>query len=141
MSGRSTLWETGEALVLERPLQGQGVGAVSGVFARVVHNTPLEILIEGGLVSLLLFYGAFAHAMYRVWKFANRERTLFLVIITAWLIGALSLSWDVDIITWFIVAMLFAAGSAWEPGRVQHKAGKTLNAVANPLWSRSGLRS
>jgi O-antigen ligase len=141
LSGRTTLWETGEALVAERPLQGRGVGAAKGVFSVVVHNTPLELLIEGGLVSLLLFYGAFAYGIYRVWMFANRERTFYLVIFTAWLIGTFSLSWDVDIITWFIVAMLFAAGSAREPGRVRQRVGKALIAVANPLWSRPGLRS
>lgn len=133
MSGRTTLWEAGEALVAEHPLEGRGVGAATGVFSVVVHNTPLELLIEGGLISLLLFYGAFAHGMYRAWKFARQERTFFLVVIAAWLIGTLSLSWDVDITSWFLVAMLFASGSASEPNRVPHRIDKTLNAVANPL--------
>ncbi len=130
LSDRTQLWDRGKALVAEHPLQGRGVGAATGVLSIVAHNTPLELLIEGGLVSLVLFYGAFAHGMYRVWKIASQERTPFLVIIAAWLVGTSSLSWDVDTITWFIVAMLLSAGSAFESSRGMSRIGEALKVAA-----------
>ena len=110
LSGRRDLWDEGTAFVERHPFQGAGIVTGEGGSAFVAHNTPLEILIEGGLVSLVLFYGVFANGIYRVWRVAGQEQTVLLALCGAWLVGTFSLSWDVDPITWFIFAMLLSAG-------------------------------
>jgi O-antigen ligase len=131
LSGRRNLWDQGTVLVGEHPLLGLGVGATKGALSDPAHNTPLEILIEGGLVSLVLFYGAFAHSIYRLWRGASQDRTLLAVISSGWLIGSLSLSWDVDPITWFIFAMLISACSACESSRGKSRIGEALNVAVS----------
>lgn len=112
LDGRRTLWDQAPTLVAEHPLLGLGAGAAEGVYGDAAHNTPLEILLEAGLVGLGLFYGAFAHSLYRVCRGRAKERTLLAVIAAMWMVGTLSISWDTHLITWFIFAMLLSVGSA-----------------------------
>ena len=118
LSDRRDLWDRGTALVQEHPLIGIGAGATAGVFAIAAHNTPLELLMEGGVVSFVLFYGAFAFAICRIWKVERHERLVLLVVCVTWVVGTCSLSWEVDTVTWFILAILFSAGSVRKTERV-----------------------
>jgi O-antigen ligase len=115
LSGRRAYWDAGLPLVAGHPIQGLGVGggdaAVSAVIGidKVVHSTPLEIVMDGGAVGLLLFYGAILCSLFNVWRSGYAERSVLIAITVAWLIGTFSLSWETHKVTWFIFGLLVSA--------------------------------
>jgi O-antigen ligase len=111
LSDRRELWDRGTAVVKDHLLEGVGAGATTGMFDVAAHNTPLELMMEGGAVSLAFFYGAFLLGIARAWRSDRREASAMIAVFIAWLVGSLSLSWEVDTVTWFILAILFSAGS------------------------------
>ena len=129
LDGRAGLWQHGMILVEEHPLVGVGVGGTFGALDYAAHNTPLELLIEGGVVSLVLFYVGVSYSVYCVWKIAGQEGTALVVICAAWLVGTLSISWDANPNTWFIFAMLLSAGRAQRAVRVSSGVRRAHNVV------------
>jgi O-antigen ligase len=111
LSDRRDLWDRGERVVSEHPIEGIGAGATTGKLDIAAHNTPLELMMEGGAVSLSLFYGAMLLGIIRLWKRDRDEGVVMTVVCAAWLVGTFSLSWEVNTVTWFIFTMLFSAGS------------------------------
>jgi hypothetical protein len=115
LSGRRVYWDYGSNLVARHPLVGLGTGAgdaaVSAMIGtdKVVHSTPLEVAMDGGVVGLMLFYGAVLCSLISVWRFNYAERTLLLAVSAAWLVGSLSLSWEDHKVTWFILGFLVSA--------------------------------
>jgi O-antigen ligase len=92
-------------------LEGIGAGATSGTFGIAAHNTPLEFMMEGGAVSVGLFYGALALGLWGVWKSDRKEARPLISAWSAWFAGTFSLSWEINTITWFMFALLFSAAS------------------------------
>lgn len=111
LSGRTDLWDTGIAVVKEHPLEGMGAGAATGTLQIAAHNTPLELMMEGGVVGVALFYGAILLGIRGAWKSDRRESSAMMAAWAAWAVGGLALSWEGDTITWFLFALLFAAGT------------------------------
>jgi O-antigen ligase len=111
LSDRRDLWDRGQAVAREHPIEGIGAGATTGKLEIAAHNTPLELMMEGGAVSVVLFYGAMLFGLTRLWKTDSREGAAMTALCAAWAVGSLSLSWEVNTITWFILTMLFSAGS------------------------------
>jgi O-antigen ligase len=130
LDGRRDLWDRGIFLAGENPLHGLGVGATEGALAYPAHNTPLEILIEGGAIGLGFFYGGIVLCILSVRRVGDQEGTALLVICAAWLVGTFSISWDAHPITWFMFAMLLSAGSARRPGRVSGGNDHVMNGSA-----------
>lgn len=132
LDGRKALWNHGSKLFEESPIIGVGVGGVEGSLTNTqfnaVHNTPLEFLAEGGIVGFALFYGGLLHSMYRVKKVAGPEGTALVAVCMAWFIGTFSISWDIHMITWFVVAILLSAGSAQGIRLVSNAAGSIRDA-------------
>ena len=112
LSDRRGLWDRGKAVVAEHPLEGIGVGATSGTMDIAAHNTPLELTMEGGVVSLSLFYGTLLVGLYGAWRSNRKEARALIALWAAWVAGSMSLSWELDTNTWFLFAMLFSAASA-----------------------------
>lgn len=112
LADRRELWDRGKAVVAEHPLEGIGVGATSGTMDIAAHNTPLELTMEGGVVSLGLFYGALLVGLYGAWQSNRKESRALIALWAAWIAGSLSLSWEINSITWFLFALLFSAASA-----------------------------
>ena len=133
LSDRRDLWEQGTTVVEQNPVQGIGAGATAGLFGIAAHNTPLELLLEGGAVGFALFYGAIIMGVYRVWKVNPRERVALLAACAAWVVGTLSLSWELDTVTWFIFALLISAGAARQ---VRRSHGDIRNALPVEELSR-----
>ncbi|MDR3727266.1 MAG: O-antigen ligase family protein [Terracidiphilus sp.] len=112
LSDRRELWDRGKTVVSEHPLEGIGVGATSGTMDIAAHNTPLELAMEGGVVSLSLFYGALLVGLYGAWRSNRKESRVLIALWAAWIAGSLSLSWEINSITWFLFALLFSTASA-----------------------------
>lgn len=112
LSGRRTYWDAAAPLVEEHPLQGLGAGggdaAVSSILGivKVVHSTPLEIILDGGAIGLLLFYGALLCGLYSAWQCEYAERCVLFAASAAWFVGTFSLSWEDHKVTWFVLGLL-----------------------------------
>ncbi len=66
-TGRSDIWESYLAFMLENPLDlflGQGYTSVNVVEGRATHNTPIQILYQFGIVGTIFFV---------IWLFSFRK--------------------------------------------------------------------
>ena len=149
---RVYMWRSGAAMWRERPLLGIGPGGVKREYPRFalpeaikkrtshVHNTPLQILVERGLLGLaawLWIWVAFFCGRRRpAARVSGRRpaRTATLVVgglaaITGFLVGGLSEynfgDSEVVMVAWALMALPFVAGGAGtpRPRRVRAVAG------------------
>lgn len=105
LSDRRQLWEAGAAIAREHPVEGIGAGATEGALNIAAHNTPLELMMEGGAVSVALLYAALLAGFMAMWRQDRREGRTLALACMAWFIGSLSLSWEANTVTWFLVVM------------------------------------
>ena len=97
-SPRFEVWRPAWELFLERPLAGSGLGTFGEVFPRVqpaslvgarwdqAHNDPLELLVTGGIVAVLLLGWALAWLLRSAWRtFHGRARSWQRAAALAWL--------------------------------------------------------
>ncbi|MEV6841968.1 O-antigen ligase family protein [Actinoplanes sp. NPDC051411] len=80
-SGRSELFKYALHLFLERPFLGTGVNGFSvvsslGEYDRYVHNLPLAVASEGGIVGLFLLINAWVTLRHEFAKVPRAERSL-----------------------------------------------------------------
>lgn len=127
LSDRRQLWDRGISVIAQHPLEGIGAGATAGEFDIAAHNTPLELMMEGGSVSVGLFYGALLIGIWGVWTSDRKEARTLIAAWSAWMVGSLSLSWEINTITWFMFALLFSAAS-----------GRSAVAIS-AVWQAGGL--
>src|SRR5262245_30301393 len=111
MSGRTVIWDAGLRVFRERPLLGVGAGAFAAavepiVGGRASHNVFLAILVEQGIVGSLTFAALLLACAWRIFHAPAGQRRFWSVIAVAWLIGALSLSWQFAKITWMLISLL-----------------------------------
>ena len=132
---RIYMWKSGLAMWRERPILGVGPGGVKRDYVRYareealkkrtghVHNTPLQILVERGVLGLAawlwLWIAYYAHAIRRLRQLpaeAVAERALVVggtAAITGFLIGGLSEynfgDSEVVMVAWAIMALPWAA--------------------------------
>ena len=127
------MWKSGLAMWRERPILGVGPGGVKRDYVRYareeavkkrtghVHNTPLQILVERGVLGLaawlwLAFYADAVRRPRRLPMDATAERALVvgaIASITGFLIGGLSEYNFGDseevMVAWVIMALPWAA--------------------------------
>lgn len=126
LNSRKQIWKAGARAWLEHPVLGVGAGAYPEAVVpwlgrptapgmiNVAHNTFLSVLVEGGLIGLALFSLLLACLCASVWMMPSPERALWLVVLTAWAAGVLTLTWEQHKLTWLIFGLISAqAGSAW----------------------------
>ncbi|HET8532342.1 MAG TPA: O-antigen ligase family protein, partial [Methylomirabilota bacterium] len=133
---RIYMWKSGLAMWRERPILGVGPGGVKRDYVRYareeavkkrtghVHNTPLQILVERGVLGLAawlwLWVAFFTHALRRLRALppdAPAERALVvggIAAVTGFLIGGLSEynfgDSEVVMVAWVIMALPWAVG-------------------------------
>ncbi len=132
---RRHMWTSGLAMWKERPLLGWGPGGVKREYERYalpeahkkrtghVHNTPLQILVERGLLGLaawvaiwIAFYTRAVGLLRRFGAASARERTLVagsLAAITGFLVAGLSEynfgDAEVVMLAWALMALPYSA--------------------------------
>jgi O-antigen ligase len=137
---RVYMWRSGLAMWGERPLTGVGPGGVSRAYPGYalpeavkkrtshVHNTPLQILVERGLLGLACwlwiwaaFYARALAVLRRLGPGAARERALVsgsLAAVTGFLVAGLSEynfgDSEVAMVAWAIMALPFVVEKGLE---------------------------
>jgi O-antigen ligase len=151
------MWHSAIAMWREHPWLGVGPGGVKREYHRFaqpealkqraghVHNTPLQILVERGMIGLAAwlwiwaaFYGAALRLLRRLPVAAGRERALVagsLAAITGFLVAGLSEynfgDSEVVMIAWTIMALPFV---------VNREAGGAEAGLAESPSLRTGSR-
>lgn len=138
LSDRRELWDEGAAVAWEHPFMGIGAGAATGTLAIAAHDTPLELMMEGGAVSLALFYGVFLIGVGKTWQRDRREGWTLFAVCAAWFVGGLSLSWETNTVTWFLAVIVNSTLPAQRVRAVADAAGETLTIVHRPSMKQRG---
>jgi O-antigen ligase len=114
LGGRLNLWEAGIEVLAEHPVLGIGSGGAISSIGSAVHNTFISIAVETGLIGLLFFCFILGNVLYQVLHLPYGSSGLWLAILTIWLIGVLSLSWEFRKLTWLILSFVIIEGSFFE---------------------------
>ncbi|HEV8532530.1 MAG TPA: O-antigen ligase family protein, partial [Methylomirabilota bacterium] len=156
---RRYMWESGLAMWRERPLLGWGPGGVKREYERYarpeafkkrtghVHNTPLQILVERGLLGftawLLIWVVFYARAIGRLGRLdvsLIRERALVagsLAAVTGFLVGGLSEynfgDSEVVMVAWAVMALPFVVARGMESPAPAFVPGKSGDVSPSPM--------
>ena len=118
LNGRFDIWQKGYAIFLENPVIGVGAGGFetaagarrgSGMAA---HNALLGVAVEHGLVGLTLFLGAIVSLVRQAWRSTTSDRSLWLILLAAWGVASMNLSWENREMTWLLWGMCAAVPNA-----------------------------
>jgi O-antigen ligase len=118
LRNRTQIWKAGVKVFLSRPLVGVGAGAFpEAVRPRlgtpalpghryVAHNTYLSVLVECGLAGFGLFALWLGVLAVYVWIMKPPERALWSVVLAAWAIGVMTLSWEHRKVGWLLAGLI-----------------------------------
>jgi O-antigen ligase len=136
LNGRELVWQNGLRGFGNNYLVGVGAGEFrAGVGSSLnAHNTFLEVLVEQGLVGFTVFSLLLGCAIRTVKHTKGEERKMCVLLLLCWSVGAFTLGWATNRITWFVLALVVSFGSAREQERLRdpESAGdaRTLTAAA-----------
>ncbi|MBL8177155.1 MAG: O-antigen ligase family protein [Bryobacterales bacterium] len=108
LNGRIDIWRKGYAAFLQHPIMGVGAGGFENAIGATrgtgmaAHNTVLGVAVEHGIVGLLFFLGVVVSLARRAGKGDSYERRTWIILLTAWAIAAMSLSWENREMTWLL---------------------------------------
>lgn len=121
LSGRSDVWPLAYDYFSRNLLGGIGVGAFATVnpYGFGVHNVPLSLAAEVGLVGLLLYFMIIGSVMYRAIVLTKNPVSRFSAVnlLLVWTPIAMSGVWESVPVAWVAFALI-AALSRHGPSRV-----------------------
>jgi O-antigen ligase len=113
------------------------------VTAWVAHNTFLSILVEQGVVGFAIFLILLVMLFYSALKLPVLGRSLWLVMLLTWGLGAAAMTWENTKPTWLLFGLMAADAAAvqvaatkrYSPARV-FNSGTAGQAAPSPARSR-----
>ncbi|MGI8992325.1 MAG: O-antigen ligase family protein [Bryobacteraceae bacterium] len=118
LNQRTTIWAAGLDALGRHPFLGVGAGAYPAAVRAelgtgmgmvfVAHNSFLSVLVEGGAIGFLTFAGLLGVLVLSIRDLPSLERKLWIVTLTAWAVGASTLSWEHRKPTWLLFSLLAA---------------------------------
>ena len=114
LGGRLDLWREAIAVLADRPLLGVGSGAIDPIIGSAVHNTFISVAADTGAMGFILFLAILGIFVYHAVWLPKGTSGLWLAIFMTWLIGVLSLSWDVKKLTWILLNFIIIEGNVGE---------------------------
>ena len=117
-SGREDIWRAGWTVYGQHPLLGIGGGAFLSAtqplngqgMPLIAHNTYLSVLTELGPVGFLVFAALIATVVASALRQPRLLQQTCLLALLVWAIGVFALSWEFRSQTWFLFALIVAAG-------------------------------
>jgi O-antigen ligase len=123
MTGRRAIWEAGLTVFPTRPLLGAGTGAYGEAVEPVMnsdrfgaHNLLLGMLVEHGIVGFTLYAALLGACAIAIMRMPPAERKLFAVLMLSWLVGVMSLNWELRKVTWLLFGLVAAQSAAGRIG-------------------------
>ncbi len=134
IGSRVAIWQAGLEAFATAPLLGLGTGAFApGVdfsygWEASPHNLFLSILVGTGLVGLLVFLSMLLQVSWKIIQMPELSRRLWLVLLATWLVGVMTLGWELRKPTWFLLGLLAACSPANrnQPTSLGHAYGSSL---------------
>jgi O-antigen ligase len=118
MDARTVIWRAGWDVFLEHPFFGVGAGAFPRAIERnvvtawVAHNTFLSVLVEQGVVGFAIFVVLLGMLIHAAWQQPVLRRSLWLIMLLTWALGASGMTWENTKPTWLIFSLLAADTAA-----------------------------
>ena len=115
---RLVIWRAGIEVVPQHPWIGVGAAGYETVIAHmtgrpfVAHNTLLSILVETGGLGLALFVSALFLVFLKCHSIRAHERSFWFAALAVWGIGMVTLTWEFQKTTWFLLSLLVAQAHA-----------------------------
>ncbi len=115
LGGRLALWKASFSIFQEHFLIGIGSGALnaSSQLGAAAHNTFLSILAELGIIGFLLFLGILVIVIFRVINQQKSFSILWLTVLSIWLFGVQSLTYEYAKSTWFFLNMIVISAAIY----------------------------
>jgi len=144
---RTTLWQEGMRLIMERPWVGWGYGAAwtdPALRGWSMHNALLEVVVGGGVIAGVMFSAVVAMMLLPSWPRNGMHRALWLAACCPLVVAAMSLSYDNRKQLWLalalsVVAARFGRSSRVREGRASLREATILQAIRHPVPSTTRL--
>lgn len=116
LNSRELVWQNGLRGFGDHYLIGLGAGDFrSGLESSLgPHNTFLEVLVEQGLVGFSVFFVLLGCALYRGIRTTGYELKMCILLLLCWAVGAFTLGWATNRVTWFVFGLVICCGSPRE---------------------------
>ena len=114
LSQRMDIWIASKKFVPYHSAIGVGTGAFRVAIERIMgrehvaHNTLLSILGEEGIIGLSIFIIIIVILIFKISKLQEQEKKTWTIILLTWIIGTSVLSWDYQLITWFLFSLIIS---------------------------------
>ena len=113
LNQRLNIWSAGWQAFLRAPLFGSGAGtfvrAAGTASIDTAHNTPLSILVGGGLCALLIGAAIVALAAYLAFKTTGALRLALEFSLLVWFVTSLVATVEENRATWLLLALIALA--------------------------------
>lgn len=115
LNGRVEIWHEGLELFFKHPFLGVGSGAfaTSTATGKVGHNFAISLLAETGIIGFVLFSILLAMIVYHALRQPKWSRVLWLTVLLAWSMAALTHNWEHRKQTWMFFSLLSASAGLY----------------------------
>jgi len=148
MDARTVIWRAGVDVFLEHPFFGVGAGGFGTAIERnvvtawVAHNTFLSILVELGVVGFAIFVILLVMLMYGAVRLPVLGRSLWLVMMLTWALGASGMTWENTKPTWLLFGLMSAEVAAVQTAAARrYSPARTFRSAAVAQATRTPARS
>lgn len=120
LGGRMVLWDKSVSIFQENFIVGIGSGSLHSPdqLGGAAHNTFISVLTELGILGFLLFLALLIIVVHKIMIQSKSYSVLWLAVLTTWLLGVQSLTWEFTKSTWFFLNMIIISAWIYKKSRV-----------------------
>jgi O-antigen ligase len=113
LGGRIPLWQQSLAYFSASPIIGIGSGALNSsiMLGTVAHNTFISVLTELGIFGFILFIFILFYVLYAAIIQKNDLSKLWISVLSIWVIGVSTLTWEYRKVTWLILTLIIVSNT------------------------------